>query len=63
MRGGATGPAMGPAGLDLCVGTLVVHVDGWLECTEEGCRGGGLARHELRVSCRAEGLDCCAGGG
>ncbi|MCP2164271.1 hypothetical protein [Goodfellowiella coeruleoviolacea] len=45
-------------GVDHCHGTLVVHVDGTLECTDLECLRAEVVRHELVVVCRQVDDDC-----
>ncbi len=51
-------------GLDHCHGTVLVHVDGGLECTEPDCVDAVLLRHTLVIRCaEVEGeCDCLADG-
>ncbi len=46
--------------LDHCHGTLVVHREGFLECTVFGCTGYDRGRHELVSDCQLidSGCDC-----
>lgn len=46
--------------LDHCHGTLVVHPDGGVECTEPGCADVDRARHALVIDCATVLLDGCA---
>jgi hypothetical protein len=46
------------AGLEHCHGTLIVHYDGALDCTEQGCSDRDPARHLLRLDCADETPDC-----
>lgn len=39
------------AGLDHCHGTLVLHTDDVVECTEPGCRDYDRIRHTLTLTC------------
>ncbi|MGH3521162.1 MAG: hypothetical protein ACRDQ7_28055 [Haloechinothrix sp.] len=46
--------------LDHCHGTLVLHYDGLIECTEPGCRDTADLRHPLVIDCHAvEGGCAC----
>ena len=47
-------------GLDHCHGTVLVHVDGGVECTEPDCVDAVLLRHTLVIRCdQVEGgCDC-----
>ncbi|QBI18343.1 hypothetical protein ER308_01315 [Egibacter rhizosphaerae] len=44
--------------LDLCRGELLVHADGWLECTEPGCVDLHIDAHPWVVWCEAEWSHC-----
>jgi hypothetical protein len=44
--------------LDHCHGTLVVHPDGYVECTEPDCSDVDRARHTLAVDCAAVLFGC-----
>jgi hypothetical protein len=46
-------------GLDHCHGTLVVHVDGALECTEPYCEDTDQVRHGLVIDCGSTVFGCC----
>jgi hypothetical protein len=46
-------------GLDHCHGTLVVHVDGDLECTDPGCVDPDRVRHDMVVDCLGTLPGCC----
>lgn len=50
------------AELDHCHGTLVLHEDDFVECTEPGCRDFDRIRHTLTVSCAEVdgGCECTA---
>ncbi|WAL67182.1 hypothetical protein ORV05_05165 [Amycolatopsis cynarae] len=37
--------------LDHCHGTVILHEDGSVECTEPDCRDLDEARHTLRITC------------
>ncbi len=45
------------AELDHCHGTLIVHQDTVVECTEDGCFVLDSARHDLVVDCSGD-CDC-----
>lgn len=47
-------------GLDHCHGTLVVHVDGELECTERDCLDTDHIRHDMVIDCAGTLPGCCA---
>lgn len=44
--------------LDHCHGTLIVHLDGLVECTETGCGSLDELRHTLIVECRVVDGGC-----
>jgi hypothetical protein len=47
--------------LDHCHGTLVVHADGAVDCTEPDCDDVDKARHTLVIDCDDTMVDCgCA---
>jgi hypothetical protein len=46
--------------LDHCHGTLVVHSDDTVDCTDDACNLGDPMRHSLIVDCLAVLGDCCA---
>jgi len=46
-------------GLEHCHGTLVVHVDGGLECTEPDCDDTDPLRHEMSLDCAGTLPGCC----
>ncbi|WP_216216590.1 hypothetical protein [Amycolatopsis aidingensis] len=50
-------------GLDHCHGTLVLHADDQVECTDLGCADHDELRHSLTVDCveLAGGCACLAG--
>ena len=52
------GPNAGPY-LDHCHGTLVVHRDRSLECTDPTCQLPELLRHDLIIDCMAVFGGCC----
>lgn len=43
---------------DHCHGTLIVHLDHVLECTEDGCVVLDSARHDLLLTCDRLGSAC-----
>jgi hypothetical protein len=45
--------------VDHCHGTLVVHSDRTVECTDAACELPDLLRHELVVDCLAVLGGCC----
>ena len=45
--------------LDHCHGTLVVHVDAGVECTDPWCEDNDQARHGLVVDCVSTVFGCC----
>jgi hypothetical protein len=45
--------------LDHCHGTLVVHIDGDVECTEPGCFDVDRVRHAFAVDCAGTLVDGC----
>ena len=45
--------------VDHCHGTLVVHSDRSLDCTDTTCEFPDLLRHELVVDCMAVQGGCC----
>lgn len=47
-------------GFDHCHGTLLVHVDGRVECTEAECADIDHVRHELVLDCAGTLPGCCA---
>ncbi len=50
------------AGLDHCHGTLVLHSDGSVECTDLTCVVHDAERHVLVIRCTEIGPDCaCLG--
>lgn len=46
-------------GVDVCQGTLVVHVDRTLECTEADCDFPDLLTHTFVIDCRTVLGGCC----
>jgi hypothetical protein len=46
-------------GIDHCHGTLVVHSDRTVECTDAACELPDLLRHEFVVDCIAVSGGCC----
>jgi hypothetical protein len=47
--------------LDHCHGTLILHEDGAVDCTEPGCRDLDQARHRLTIICaEVDGGCLCA---
>jgi hypothetical protein len=46
--------------IDHCHGTLVVHRDRTLECTDPACQLPELLRHDLIIDCMAVLGGCCA---
>lgn len=44
--------------LDHCHGTLVLHSDELVECTEPGCHDFDLIRHALTVTCEEVDGEC-----
>ena len=46
--------------VDHCHGTLIVHRDRTLECTNAGCDLPELLRHEFVIDCMAVLGGCCA---
>ena len=48
--------------LDHCHGTLVVHGDRTLECTNAACELPDLLRHTFVIDCLAVSGGCCAAG-
>lgn len=46
--------------LDHCHGTLVVHVDGGVDCTEPDCFDTDVVRHVLVVDCGSVLVHGCA---
>jgi len=46
--------------VDHCHGTLVVHSDRTLECTNAGCELPELLRHEFIIDCMAVLGGCCS---
>ena len=44
--------------LDYCTGSLVVHVDEWIECTDPTCEVFTIERHEWVLRCEEEWDDC-----
>jgi len=44
--------------LDHCHGTLVLHVDALVECTEPDCTDTDLVRHSLTVRCDEVDGEC-----
>ena len=51
-------PYLDPSNIDHCHGTLIVHRDRTLECTNEACELPDLLRHAFIVDCIALG-GCC----
>lgn len=47
-------------GIDHCHGTLIVHADRTVECTDADCELGDLLRHAFIVDCTAVPGGCCA---
>ena len=45
--------------MDHCHGTLIVHADRTVDCTDADCELGDLMRHALVVDCAILG-GCCA---
>jgi hypothetical protein len=45
--------------VDHCHGTLVVHSDRTMECTDAACELPDLLRHEFVVDCQAVMGGCC----
>ena len=45
--------------IDHCHGTLVVHRNRTLECTDPGCQLPELLRHDLIIDCMAVLGGCC----
>jgi hypothetical protein len=45
--------------LDHCHGTLVVHDDGTLECTDDTCALREPSRHALIIDCETVAGGCC----
>ena len=52
-------PIMDPTIMDHCHGTLVVHRDRTLECTDPACHLPELLRHDLIIDCMAVLGGCC----
>jgi hypothetical protein len=48
--------------IDHCHGTLIVHSDRSLECTDPACQLPELLRHDLIIDCMAVFGGCCADG-
>ncbi|MBD0292485.1 MAG: hypothetical protein ICV70_02775 [Jiangellaceae bacterium] len=46
--------------LDHCHGTLLLHRDGTLDCTDDACDDLEPLRHGLVVDCAAVAAGCCA---
>jgi hypothetical protein len=46
--------------IDHCHGTLVVHSDGTVDCTDAACEFPDLLRHALIIDCAAVLGGCCA---
>ncbi|MFF5986045.1 MULTISPECIES: hypothetical protein [Prauserella] len=46
------------SGLDHCHGTLVQHVAGGAECTDQGCTDFELVRHTLVIECESVDGGC-----
>ncbi|GAA5156910.1 MULTISPECIES: hypothetical protein [Amycolatopsis] len=46
------------ADLDHCHGTLIVHTDEVVECSEPGCRDFDRVRHTFVVTCEEVDGDC-----
>jgi hypothetical protein len=46
-------------GLEVCHGTLVVHVDRSLECTDADCEFPDLLTHAFAIDCRTVMGGCC----
>jgi hypothetical protein len=46
--------------IDLCHGTLVVHLDRTLECTEVACEFPDPLSHTFVIDCRTVMGGCCA---
>ena len=47
-------------GVDHCHGTLIVHADRTVDCTDADCELGDLMRHAFVVDCAAILGGCCA---
>ncbi|MFC4001793.1 hypothetical protein ACFS2C_01695 [Prauserella oleivorans] len=45
-------------GLDHCHGTLVQHVSGVVECTDDGCTEFEIVRHSLVIECESVDGGC-----
>ncbi len=45
--------------IDRCRGTLVVHGDGAVDCTDDSCALADPVRHELIIDCAAILGGCC----
>lgn len=45
--------------IDHCHGTLIVHSDRSLECTDSACQLPELLRHDLIIDCVAVAGGCC----
>jgi hypothetical protein len=48
-----------PLWIDNCHGTLVVHSDRSMDCTDPGCTLPELLRHDLIIDCMAVLGGCC----
>jgi hypothetical protein len=48
------------SGVDHCHGTLVMHADGTVDCTDAACELGDLIRHAFVIDCAAVLGGCCA---
>lgn len=49
------------SGMDHCHGTLVLHSDGEVDCTDQGCVDTDIVRHTLVIECHSiEGGCGCA---
>jgi hypothetical protein len=46
-------------GVDHCHGTLIVHADRTIECTDADCELGDLLRHAFILDCTAMLGGCC----
>ena len=46
--------------MDHCHGTLIVHADSTIECTDADCELGDLLRHAFIIDCTAMLGGCCA---
>ena len=56
---GGVGPYIDSPYLEHCHGTLIVHSDRSLECTDHACQLPELLRHDLIIDCMAVLGGCC----